>query len=300
MADAWLNYHHLHYFWTVARLGTIARAAQELHLGQPTISAQLRLLEEFFGRPLFERQGRRLALTEFGRMVLRYADEIFRLGNELKAAAARAPADQPVQLRVGVADVVPKLIAEELLRPALKLSTSVRLVCREGAVPSLLAALALHELDVVLTDAPAGEDVRVKAFNHLLGKCGLSFFGARAHSALKKRFPESLGGAPFLMSSGESAIRRALDLWLTRRQLQPLVVGEFDDSALLTTFGQAGLGVFAMPSAIEKEIAEQYEVEVIGRTDEVEACFYAVSVERRLRHPAVAAIAESARVDLFK
>ncbi len=299
MADPWLNYHHLHYFWTVARLGTIARAAQALHLGQPTISAQLRLLEESFGRPLFERQGRRLALTEFGRMVLRYAEEIFRLGNELKAVARRAPSDQPLALRVGVADVVPKLIAESLLRPALSLPTSVRLVCREGAVPALLGALALHELDVVLTDSPAAEEVRVKAFNHLLGKCGLTFFGARAHAGLRRHFPESLAGAPFLMPSAESALRRALDQWLSRREVQPLVVAEFDDSALLTTFGQGGLGVFAMPSAIERAIAGQFEVEVIGRTDEVEACFYAVSIERRLRHPAVAAIAERARSDLF-
>jgi LysR family transcriptional activator of nhaA len=295
----WLNYHHLLYFWTVARAGTIAKAGAELHLAQPTISSQIKLLEESLGQKLFERQGRKLVLTDVGRTVMRYADEIFRLGNELKNVVGGLPTGQPLRLHVGVADVVPKAVAERLLQPALDVGP-LRLVCREGPLPQLLASLALHELDVVLADAPGSEPVSVRAFNHLLGKCGVSFFASASHAHFKKDFPRSLNGAPMLMPSEASSVRHALDVWFEARGVRPTIVGDFDDSALLKAFGQRGLGVFAMPRVIEAEVARQFDVSVIGRTDEIENCFYAITVERRLRHPAVVAIAEAARSSTFQ
>jgi LysR family transcriptional activator of nhaA len=296
---SWLNYHHLLYFWTVARAGTIAKASKELRLAQPTISSQIKLLEESLGHKLFERQGRKLVLTDVGRTVMRYADEIFRVGNELKNVVSGLPAGQQLRLQVGVADVVPKVVAERLLQPALDVGP-LRLVCREGPLPQLLASLALHELDVVLADAPGSEPVSVRAFNHLLGKCGVTFFAAPPHVHLKKDFPRSLDGAPMLMPSEASSVRHSIDLWLMARGVRPNIVGDFDDSALLQAFGQRGLGVFAMPSVIESEVVRQFDVAVIGRTDEIENCFYAITVERRLRHPAVVAIAEAARSNLFQ
>jgi LysR family transcriptional regulator, transcriptional activator of nhaA len=296
---SWLNYHHLLYFWTVARAGTIAKAGEELHLAQPTISSQIKLLEESLGHKLFERQGRKLVLTDVGRTVMRYADEIFRLGNELKNVVGGLPSGQQLRLQVGVADVVPKAVAERLLQPALD-AGPLRLVCREGPLPQLLASLALHELDVVIADAPGSEPVSVRSFNHLLGKCGVSFFAAPSHAHLKKDFPHSLDGAPMLMPSEASSVRHALDVWFESQGVHPTVVGDFDDSALLEAFGQRGLGVFAMPSVIEDEVARQFDVSILGRTEQIENCFYAITVERRLRHPAVVAIAEAARSNIFQ
>jgi LysR family transcriptional activator of nhaA len=296
---SWLNYHHLLYFWTVARAGTIAKAGEELHLAQPTISSQIKLLEESLGHKLFERQGRKLVLTDVGRTVMRYADEIFRLGNELKNVVGGLPSGQQLRLQVGVADVVPKAVAERLLQPALD-AGPLRLVCREGPLPQLLASLALHELDVVIADAPGSEPVSVRSFNHLLGKCGVSFFAAPPHAHLKKDFPHSLDGAPMLMPSEASSVRHALDVWFESQGVHPTVVGDFDDSALLKAFGQRGLGVFAMPSVIEDEVSRQFDVSLLGRTEQIENCFYAITVERRLRHPAVVAIAEAARSNIFQ
>lgn len=296
---SWLNYHHLLYFWTVARAGSIAKAGEELHLAQPTISSQLKLLEESLGHKLFERQGRKLVLTDVGRTVMRYADEIFRLGNELKNVVSGLPGGQQLRLNVGVLDVIPKLVAEQLLKPALEAGPSLRIICREGPLPQLLASLALHELDVVLADAPSSEPVSVRSFNHLLGKSGVSFFAAGRLLELKKDFPRSLDGAPVLLPSDESSVRRSLELWFERQGLHPVIAGDFDDSALLQAFGQRGHGVFAMPTAIEAEVERQFDCSVIGRTDEIETCFYAITVERRLRHPAVVAIAEAARSQVF-
>ncbi|MFP2912540.1 transcriptional activator NhaR [Pyxidicoccus sp. 3LFB2] len=296
---SWLNYHHLLYFWTVARAGSIAKAGEELHLAQPTISSQLKLLEESLGHKLFERQGRKLVLTDVGRTVMRYADEIFRLGNELKNVVSGMPTGQQLRLNVGVLDVIPKLVAEQLLKPALDAGPSLRISCREGPLPQLLASLALHELDVVLADAPSSEPVSVRSFNHLLGKSGVSFFAAGKLVQLKKDFPRSLNGAPMLLPSDESSVRRSLELWFERQGLRPLIAGDFDDSALLQAFGQRGHGVFAMPTAIEAEVERQFNCSVIGRTDEIETCFYAITVERKLRHPAVVSIAEAARSQMF-
>jgi len=296
----WLNYHHLLYFWTVAREGSVTRAAGELRLGQPTVSAQIRTLEEALGEKLFTRVGRNLALTEVGRVVFRYADDIFSLGRELLDAVKDRPTGRPILFQVGIADVIPKLIAYRLLRPAFELSAPVRLVCREGKPDRLLAELAVHDLDLVLTDAPLGPTHKVKAFNHLLGECELTFFGsaplARAH---RRGFPRSLHGAPVLLPTDNPPLRRALDQWFDTEGIRPVVMSECEDNALLDVFGAAGVGMFAAPAAIEKEIRREYGVEVIGRVGSVRERFYAISIERKLKHPAVVAIVEAAREKMF-
>ena len=295
----WLNYHHLFYFWTVARAGSIARASQELRLAQPTISNQLKTLESHLGVKLLERQGRRLVLTDVGRTVLRYADDIFRTGQELQRAVKGLPTGQRLRLVAGVVDVIPKRMAALLLQPAVDAHPDLVLVCREGPLPQLLGALAVHELDVVIADVPASEEVKVKAFNHRLGDCGTTFFAGAKLAHLKKGFPKSLQGAPMLLPAEGTALRRALDAWLAAAAIQPAVSGEFDDSALMKAFGARGFGVFAAPRVLEDDIRDQYGVQVIGRAEEVREVFYAITVERRLRHPAVVAVAEAARDAIF-
>jgi LysR family transcriptional activator of nhaA len=295
----WLNYHHLFYFWTVARAGSIARASEELRLAQPTISNQLKTLESSLGVKLLERQGRRLVLTDVGRTVLRYADDIFRTGRELQRAVKGLPTGQRLRLVAGIVDVIPKRMASLLLQPAVDAYPDLLLVCREGPLAELLAQLAVHELDVVLADVPASEQVKVKAFNHRLGDCGTSFFAAPRLGALRKGFPRSLAGAPTLLPAEGTALRRSLDAWFASTGIQPTVTGEFDDSALMKDFGSRGLGVFPAPTVLEDVIRAQYEVSVIGRIDEAREAFYAITVERRLRHPGVAALAEVARDALF-
>jgi LysR family transcriptional regulator, transcriptional activator of nhaA len=295
----WLNYHHLFYFWTVARAGSIARASEELRLAQPTISNQLKTLESHLGVKLLERQGRRLVLTDAGRTVVRYADDIFRTGQELLRAVKGLPTGQRPRLVAGVADVVPKRVAALLLQPAVDAQPDLALVCREGPLPQLLAALALHELDVVIADVPASEDVKVKAFNHALGDCGTTFFAAPGLAHLRKGFPRSLEGAPVLLPAEGTAFRRGLEAWLGRLGIRPQVTGEFDDSALMQTFGARGLGVFAAPRVLEDDIRARHEVTIVGRANDVRETYYAITVERRLRHPAVAALAEAARSALF-
>jgi LysR family transcriptional activator of nhaA len=296
----WLNYHHLFYFWTVARAGSIARASQELRLSQPTISNQLKTLEDALGQKLFERRGRGLVLTDVGRTALRYADDIFRTGRELMQALKGLPSSDRVQLVAGVSDVIPKIVAERLLQSAMGAVKNLRLVCREGPLPQLLGALALHELDVVLADSPAPEAIKVKSFSHLLGECGVTFLAAPALAHLRKGFPGSLAGAPILLPAAGTALRTSLERWFEARDLQPVVAGEFDDSALLEAFGAHGLGVFPASTVIEKEICAQLDVVPIGRTDDIRERFYAITVERRLRHPAVVAIAEAARERTFR
>jgi LysR family transcriptional activator of nhaA len=295
----WLNYHHLFYFWTVARAGSIARASEELRLAQPTISNQLKTLEASLGVKLLERQGRRLVLTDVGRTVLRYADDIFRTGRELQRAVKGLPTGQRLRLVAGVVDVIPKRMAALLLQPAVDSHPDLVLVCREGPLPQLLAALAVHELDVVIADVPASEDVKVKAFSHRLGDCGTSFFAAARHAAVRKGFPKSLQGAPALLPSEGTALRRALEAWFDASGIRPVITGEFDDSALMKAFGARGLGVFPAARVLEDEIRDQYGVQVIGRVDEVREAFFAITVERRLRHPAVVTLAGAARDALF-
>jgi LysR family transcriptional regulator, transcriptional activator of nhaA len=291
----WLNYHHLHYFWVVARAGSIARASQELRLSQPTISNQLKTLEAALGHELLERRGRGLVLTDVGRTVLRYADDIFRTGRELQQALKGMPSRERIPFAVGVADVIPKIVAERMLQSAVDAVKNLHLVCREGPLPSLLGSLALHELDVVLSDRPAPETVRVKAFAHLLAECGVVFLAAPRLAHLRKGFPGSLTGQPVLLPSAGTASRKGIDGWLEARGVVPVVAGEFDDGALLKAFGARGMGVFPAPAMIEKEVCGQYGVVPVGRAEDVRERFYALTVERRLRHPAVAAIAGAAR-----
>lgn len=296
----WLNYHHLLYFWTVAREGTIARASEELRLAQPTISGQIRLLEESLGEKLFRRSGRRLVLTDVGQVVFRYADDIFSLGRELRDSLRGLPTGRRLKFVVGIADVLPKLIAYRLLGPALQLPSGIQVVCREDKPQRLLASLAVHELDLVLSDAPIGPEAHVRAFSHLLGECGVTFFSATKHvRQYRRNFPHCLESLPFLAPGSHTTLRRSMDLWFQKRQLRPRISAEFDDSALMKVFGQAGLGAFAAPRVIEKEITKQYSVGVIARVDEIRERFYAISVERRLQHPAVVAISDAARHQLF-
>ena len=297
----WLNYHHLHYFWTVAKEGSIAKACEKLRLAQPTISGQLRLLEETLGEKLFTRVGRGLAMTEVGQVVYRYADDIFGLGRELQDVLKGRPRGRPLRLLVGISDLVPKLIAYRVLQPVLSMPEPVQLVCHEDTPERLLADLAEHRLDVVLSDAPVTSMVRVKAFNHLLGSCGVTLFGVSAIAAsYRKNFPACLDGAPFLLPSEGSTLRRALEQWFDARDIRPKVVGEFKDSALLKTFGQAGTGIFPAPAAIEKEVCEHYKVSVVGRPESIAERFYAISVERKLKHPAVVTLSDAARDKLFR
>ena len=295
-----LNYHHLRYFWAVARRGNLTSASAELNLTPQTVSTQIKDLEAAIGETLFQRSGRLLVLTEIGRMVFRYADEIFALGNELAETLGGRPVGRSLRLMVGIADVMPKLVAHRLIAPALRLDEDVRIVCHEGSQEELLSKLAVHRLDVVLSDAPIPQTVKVRAHIHVLGECEVVFMASpRLADKYRPGFPGSLDGAPVLLPAEGAVLRRSLEQWFEARKLHPTVVGEFDDSALLKVFGQAGTGVFAVPSVIEKEVARQYHAKRVGTTDGVNERFYAISLERKIRHPAVAAICEVARTEFL-
>jgi LysR family transcriptional activator of nhaA len=296
----WLNYHHLLYFWVVAKTGSVTRASQELLLAQPTISSQLRALEESLGEKLFAKAGRRLELTEVGKLVYGYADEIFSLGRELTDVLKGRPRGRPATLVVGISDMMPKIVAYRILEPALKLPEPVHLVCHEDQPEKLLLDLAAHELDLVLMDAPAHSGIKVRVFSHLLGSSDIALFATPALATrYRKDFPHKLDGAPFLMPMRDSASRRTLDQWLDSNNIRPQVVGEFQDRALLNVFGQSGAGIFASPAAVEDELSKYYRVALVGRLKSAKEDFYAISAERKIKHPAVAAISESARQSLF-
>ena len=295
-----LNYHHLLYFWTVAREGSLTQGAKKLHLTPQTISSQLRMLEDALEEQLFDRSGRQLTMTETGRLVYDYADDIFALGRELTDAVKGQLVGRPLRLVVGVADVLPKLVAHRLIEPALHLEEAVQIKCLEDKTERLLAHLAVHEVDVVLTDAPIPPTANVRAFNHVLGECGVTVMAAPALiPRYRKGFPQSLHDAPFLLPTEGTTLRRSLAQWFDRIGVHPRVVGEFADSALLKVFGQAGSGVFAVPSVVTKEVRRQYQVRKIGEADGIIERFYAVSVERKIQHPAVAAVCDAARRALF-
>jgi LysR family transcriptional activator of nhaA len=296
----WLNYHHLLYFWVVAREGGLVPAGKVLRLSHPTLSAQVHALEGQLGERLFEKVGRRLSLTAMGRVVYRYADEIFSLGRELVDTVKGRATGQPVRLDVGIADVVPKLLVRRILAPAMALAEPVRLVCREDRYERLLADLAVHTLDLVIADAPVPPGSNVRAFTHLLGESGVGFFATRALApALARGFPRSLDGAPMLLPLENLTLRRALNQWFDAQGIRPRVVAEFEDSALLNVFGADGVGVFAAPIAVAGEVTRQQRVVLVGRTDAVKERFYAISAERRLKNPAVVAISQAARRELF-
>lgn len=300
MGVDWLNYHHLFYFWIVAERGSISEACKELRLAPQTISAQIQTLESKLGEQLFIRQGRGLHLTEVGRVAHRYAGEIFALGGEFVNTINKHPADIPLKLRVGVSDVLPKVVVHQLLRPALHAETPTRLVCIEGNREKLLASLAVHELDLVLADTSIPSSVSVKAFSYLLGECGVSFMGAEKIALqYADDFPRSLEGAPMLLPTSDASLRSSLDRWLTTKRIAPRIVGEISDSALVKVFGQYGEGVFIVPTIVEQEVGRMYKVTPIGRTNKIVERFYAISTERHIDHPSVAAILEGARTDLF-
>jgi LysR family transcriptional activator of nhaA len=295
-----LNYSHLHYFWAVAREGSIVRASKSLHLTPQTISGQLKLLDEAVGQPLFNRVGRRLVLSEMGHLVFEYADEIFSVGAELANVVRGNQFDGPTTLAVGMVSSMPKLIAERIIAPALMGDDPVRVRCHEASLEQLLSEMAIHKLDIVLSDRQVPDGLNIKAFNHRLGESGMSFFAQRKVARrYRATFPESLTDAPMLLPTQHSALRRRLDDWFEDHEVTPRIAGEFDDSALLKAFGEAGAGIFAAPSVIEDEICRMYRTAVIGRTSEIEERFYAISPERRLRHPSVVLITDTARSDLF-
>ena len=295
-----INLKHLRYFWAVAANGSIARAAEILHLTPQTISGQLRELEEQFGTKLFKKSGRNLVLTDTGQTIFSYADEMFRLSNELQEVLAGRTPGSFLRLNVGIAMVVPKLLAYRVLAPALELSDPVRLVCHEAPLPDLLADLSIHKLDLVLADSPLSPALNVRAYNHVLGETGISFFAARSQATKYTRgFPHSLNGAAMLMPTQSSALRRGLELWLQQQGINPVIVAEFEDRALMKAFGEAAVGVFTSPTAVEEDVRSKYDTKVIGRTEEVKERFYAISSERRITHPAVAAITAAARDYIF-
>ena len=297
-----LNYRQLHYFWAVAKAGSIIRASERLHLTPQTLSGQISLLEGTLGVALFLRVGRRLQLTETGRLTLSYADELFQIGNDLEEALRSRPEDRSIQFRVGVDDVVPKSIAYRLLTPAMSMTEPVRIVCRENKLVRLLVELAIHRLDLVLADRPMPPETNVKGYSHKLGDCGVTFFAAPQLAAQLKgkgKWPRILTAAPLLIPGENAAVRVPLMRWFDAHQIRPRIVGEFEDSALMQAFGQAGIGIFIAPSVIADEVQREHGVTVIGRTDEVTEQFYAISMERRLTHPAVVAINDTAHRKLF-
>lgn len=294
-----LNYKHLHYFRTVAKAGSLARAAEKLHLTPQTLSGQISGFEARLGVALFRRSGRRLELTDAGRTALTYADEIFGIGAELEEALQTGPTARAHPFRVGIADVVPKTIAYQLLAPALTLPEPVKLVCREDRLAQLAAELSIHRLDMVLADRPLPSNMDIKGYSHPLGECGIAFLAARTVAAsMHADLPASLAGAPLLIPGEDSALRVPLLRWLERKGVQPTIVGEFDDSALMSAFGQAGAGIFPVPLTTAKAVMRQYDVVEVGRTLEIRERFFAISVERRLSHPAVVAVSEAARLSL--
>lgn len=289
-----LNYHHLLYFWLVARERGLANACSKLRLSPSTISGQIHALEHTLDQKLFEKKGRRLELTDMGRIVYRYADEIFTLGKELQDAIHDRPMGKPLHLQVGIVDVVPKLAAKRMLAPALALGTPVRLVCVEDRLERLMAALSMHELDVVIADSASDSSSTIKAFNHLIIDCPVAILGVnKLFQRYRKNFPRSLRGAPLLLPTLNTALRRAMDHWLSDMSMMPQIMGEFDDRALLEVFGESGLGLFPVPSLIADTVTKQLNVKKIGVLKELREKFYAITVERRVTHPGVAAICDA-------
>jgi len=296
-----MNFKHLYYFWVTARAGGIMRAGEQLHTTPQTLSGQIKLLEDWLGRRLFRKSGRQLELTEHGRLALGYADQIFSLGQEMESVLRQVhTAQRRLEFRVGVTDSVSKSVAYRLLEPALAMDQPVKLLASEGKFDDLLAQLALHRLDLVIADEPMPRRVSVKAFNHTLGRSAVSFFAApRLLPRLQGDFPACLDGAPLLAPGATASVRQQLEAWFAKHQISPVVIGEFDDAALMKAFGREGQGVFMAPSVLEAETCSQFGVSVCGRTAELVEEFYAVSVEQRITHPCVLAITDAARGQLF-
>lgn len=297
----WLNYHHLQYFWMVAKHGSITRASAELRLAHPTISGQIHRLEEVLGEKLFARSGRNLVLTDTGRIAFRYADEIFALGQEFQDTLKGRSTGRPLRLVVGVSDVIAKSMVHRMLEPAFHLREKVRIICREArSADAFMGQLAVHAIDVVLADAPAGPGTPVRTFSHPLGDCGSSFFAApKLARSYRKGFPNSLDGVPVLLPSSDSTFRRALDEWFHARDIRPEIIAELDDLALASVLGEKGLGVLAAPDVLDQELRQRYALQLVGHAKDIRQRFFAISVERKIKNPAVAAICEVARKKIF-
>ncbi|MET0610812.1 MAG: transcriptional activator NhaR [Pseudomonas caspiana] len=295
-----LNYRQLHYFWVVAKTGSIVRACDQLNLTAQTISGQISLLEQSLGVDLFQRVGRQLELTEAGRVTLPYAEQMFQLGNELESVLRAQPDEQQILFRVGVADVVPKSIVYRLIAPTMELNEPIRITCREDKLERLLADLAIQRLDLVISDSPMPSHLDIKGYSQKLGECGISFFAtAELFERYGQDFPFGMQGAPLLIPGQETVVRSRLMRWFAELKIQPRIVGEFDDSALMKAFGKSGSGIFVAPSVIADEVQAQYGVQLLGQTDAVTESFYAISVERKVKHPGIVAITEGARQKLF-
>lgn len=296
----WLNYHHLLYFWTVAREGGLAPAGKTLRLSQSAISGQIHRLEENLGHPLFQRRGRKLEMTETGRVVYRYAEQIFGLGKEMLDVVRERPVNRPLRLVVGISDVVPKLLVRKLLSPAFQQEQRLALVCHEDQFDRLLGSLASHVLDVVIADGPVPPDSSLKLFNHLLGESSVTFVAPTTlANTLRRGFPKSLEGAPVMLPMVGSTLRRNLDGWLERQNVTPEIVAEAEDSALLKAFAADGMGGMFVPTVIARTVAQRYNVVEVAEIDSVHERFYAITADRRIVHPGVIAIRSAARAELF-
>jgi LysR family transcriptional regulator, transcriptional activator of nhaA len=295
-----LNFHHLRYFWMVARKGGVRRAAEELHVSQPSVSAQLRLLEEALGQKLFRRSGRNLVLTETGHLVLNYADEIFSTGRELMNAVKQRPGKHPIRLSIGLTDAFPKLIAFQILKAAFRADEAIHIICREGEIGPLVHQLQAHRLDILLADEPASSVLKAKTFNHRLGRSGITFCAVPALAAkLRRNFPQSLNDAPALLPATNMGMRSALDAWFDGHGIRPRIVGEFEDSALMEVCSAGGRGFTVVHTVIDRAALKHYDLRVIAKVEECGSDFYAITAERQVKHPAAVAITKHAYTNLF-
>ncbi len=295
-----INYQHLFYFWHVAKEQSFSRAAEILHLAQPTISGQLNVFEKAIGEKLFEKHGRQLLLTDTGRIVFHYAEEIFSLGRELTHVLNGRPGSRNLRLVVGVADVLPKLVISQLLEPAFRMPETLHLSCYEDKAERLFNDMTLQGIDLIISDCPLTPTSDSHVFNHLLGECSVMVFGTVELAAIyQPGFPNSLNNAPFILPSSNTAARRSLDQWFDAMSISPKIIAEIEDSALIKSLASEGIGLFIAPNTLEKEICKQYAVNAIGSIETVKERFYAVTHKRKLKHPAVTAILENARQVVF-
>ena len=293
--EEWLNYHHLRYFHAVAREGSVSRAAERLRVSQPSICAQVKQLETALGETLYRRSGRSIVLTDFGRVVHGYAEEILALGQELLTTARRAPTARTLRLQVGIVDSFPKLLSLEILRPVFAHVPQVQVTCHEGKLDDLLGQLAAHRLDALLADEPPPSSSKVKTFTHSLGVSGVTFCASPTLAkALSGRFPKNLQGAPMLLSTQNTALRRDLEKWFRATKIEPVVVGEFEDAALAKIVATEGIGITIVPTLVAAEAIERYGFVSVGKTDECQVQLYLITAERRIEHPAVALLAREA------
>ena len=296
----WLNFHHLRYFWMVARKGGVRKAAEELHVSQPSISAQLRLLEESLGEKLFKRTGRRLVLSEMGELVLTYADEIFAAGRELMNAVKQRPSGRRLRLNVGMTDSISKMMGFEFLKPALHFPDPTHVVCRMAAIEVLIVQLQAHRLDIVLADEPASSSLKAKTFSHRLGRSGITFCAVPAIAAkLRRNFPQSLNDAPALLPTENMGLRTVLETWFNDQGIRPRLVGEYEDSALMVFCATAGRGFSVVPTVVARAVLKHYGLRVIAKVEECGTEFFAITAERRVKHPAAMAITQHAYTSLF-